>query len=96
MCDEYRGYGNIDCGLLQSCWAHARRYVEQAQQVEPRLAAEVLVEVGKLYTLEKQIRDLVVAQRQAARTAQALPQLEQIFNLIGSQEFRPASPMYKA
>lgn len=96
MCDEYAGYANIDCDQLQSCWAHARRHVEQAKTSEPAFATEVLLEIAKLYKVEKEAKEQSDAARQALRQQTAAPQLKKIFELLESRTFRPASPMTKA
>ena len=96
MCDEYAGYGNVDCGQLLSCWAHARRYVEKAQPVEPACATAILLEIAKLYRGEKQMRTLNDSQRQELRQTQSREQVESIFERLENQEFRPQSPMQTA
>ena len=96
MCDEYAGYANVDCGRLLSCWAHARRYVEKAQTTEPAFATQVIVEIAQLYRIEKKIRDATDAERFEARQGESIPQLQLIFDLLESREFRPKSPMQKA
>ncbi len=96
MCDEYAGYANIDSGILQSCWAHARRYVEKAKHIEPAFAQEVLLAIAALYKIEKAIASQTDAERQEIRELQSTAQLQVVFDLIDSREFRPASPMYTA
>ena len=96
MCDEYAGYVNADYGLLLSCWAHARRYVEKAKHIEPAFAAEVLLAIGKLYLIERDIRQAAPEERQHAREAKSRPQVEKVFELLKSRTFLPQSPMQKA
>lgn len=96
MCDEYPGYANVDCGALLSCWAHARRYVEKAQTVEPAFAAEVLLETARLYRIEERIREAPPTERLSVRQTESTKQLTVIFDLLQSREFRPKSPMHRA
>jgi transposase/uncharacterized coiled-coil protein SlyX len=93
MCDEYAGYVNVDCETLLSCWAHARRYVEKAKNVEPAFAVEVLLEIAALYKIEKRIREGSELERQQVRQTESRDQVEKIFALLESREFRPQSPM---
>ena len=96
MCDEYAGYRNVDCGVMQSCWAHARRYVEKAKEVEPAFAVGVLLEIAVLYKIEKRIRGKSSSERQKVRETESRRQVERIFERLESQEFRPQSLMRKA
>lgn len=96
MCDEYAGYANVDCGNLLSCWAHARRYVEKAQTVEPAFATQVLLEIARLYRIEEQIRHASDAERLRVRQTESARQLKIIFDLLESHQFRPQSPMQRA
>ena len=96
MCDEYPGYSNVDFGNLLSCWAHARRYVEKAKTVEPAFATAVLLEIGSLYRIERRISDASDSERLKVRQTESARQLEVIFGLLESQEFRPKSPMHRA
>lgn len=96
MCDEYPGYSNVDFGNLLSCWAHARRYVEKAKTVEPAFATAVLLEIGSLYRIEGRISDASDSERLKVRQTESAKQLEVIFDLLESREFRPKSPMHRA
>lgn len=96
MCDEYAGYVNVDCGHLLSCWAHARRYVEKAQTVEPAFATAVLLEIARLYRIEARIRNASNAERLKVRQAESTKQVQAIFDLLQSRQFRPQSPMHTA
>jgi transposase len=96
MCDEYAGYANVDCARLLSCWSHARRYVEKAKTVEPAFATEVLLEIARLYRIEERIRDASDAERLTVRQTESTKQLDVVFDLLQSREFRPQSPMRRA
>ena len=96
ICDDYPGYANIDCGRLLYCWAHARRYVEKAKNVEPAFATQVLLEIAQIYRIEKRIRDASEEERRDVRQTESAQQLDTIFALLKSRTFRPKSPMQKA
>jgi len=96
MCDEYAGYANVDCGCLLSCWAHARRYVEKAKTVEPAFATDALLQIAGLYRIEKRIKEAPAEERLRVRQTESLDQLNVVFDLLASREFRPQSPMHKA
>lgn len=96
MCDEYAGYANVDCATLMSCWAHARRYVEKAKMIEPAFATELLLEIATLYLIEKRIAAASDEERLRVRRTESAAQLQKVFDLAASREFRPRSPMYTA
>jgi hypothetical protein len=64
--------------------------------VEPAFAAEILLEIAKLYRIEDRISEMDDATRLRIRQEESVPQLEVIFEKLGSREFRPQSPMQKA
>jgi len=96
MCDDYAGYPNVDCGRLLYCWAHSRRYVEKAKNVEPAFATQVLLEIAQLYRIERRVRDASEDERRHVRQTESVEQLDAIFTLLESRSFRPKSPMQKA
>jgi transposase len=96
MCDDYAGYRNVDCGMLLYCWAHARRYVEKAQTVEPAFAIEALLEIARLYRIEQRIGGASEEERRKVRQGESVEQLGTIFAHLESRSFRPKSPMQKA
>jgi len=62
------------------CWAHARRYFIKAEDQEPALAAEAILRIRELYSIERQAKDagLESAQIRALRQTEALPRLERL------------------
>ncbi|AVR87322.1 IS66 family transposase [Thauera aromatica] len=98
------GYGAYEryaekCGLTHAqCWAHSRRKFFDAQSVEPERAGQALDMIGKLYAVEKHIREakLVGEARRAHRLAQAKPVVHQFFAWVDaqfeSQGLLPSSP----
>ncbi len=53
--DKYRN--QCDALVLAQCWAHSRRYFDQAKEMEPEASAIALAYIGKLYDHEEYIRD---------------------------------------
>jgi len=96
MCDEYAGYGNIDCGVKQSCWAHVRRKFHDASKSEPVFGEKVLQAIAKLYVIEKRMAELEPELRTQVRAADSRVEVEKVFEVIQSQGFTPGSQMGKA
>ncbi|GAB4352135.1 MAG: IS66 family transposase [Methylohalobius crimeensis] len=85
--DDYGGYHA--CGALQGvthlgCWAHARRKFVDAQKASASAKsktgkADLAVNmIGKLYAIERRIKDLASEQRYEIRQQEAVPQLAKI------------------
>ncbi|WP_425270454.1 IS66 family transposase [Marinobacterium iners] len=87
--DGYSGYAPI-CSANEltriDCWNHARRkFIEatkaakpasKGKQAKPSKADAALSHINKLYAIERQIKDLSVAERYQIRQASSLPRLE--------------------
>ena len=79
QCDAYKGYDETfrardDQGkplvVEVACWAHARRYFFDAQNSQDKeLAQTALAAIGRLYEIERKIRDAVAARKQKNRRA---------------------------
>ena len=80
------------------CWAHARRKVFEAQDIEPGPAGQALEAIGALYTVEAAIREqaLTGQAKRAYRLAHAKPVAGRFFAWIDKQfaalGFLPSSP----
>ena len=101
--DGYSGYTYLTQlnGLVHlSCWAHARRYFEQAIDNDHERASHVLKLIQLLYAIEAIARDqnMTHDQRHALRLEKSLP----VINEIGAYLYRyksnvtPKSPIGKA
>ena len=58
--DGYAAYAHYakSAGLTHAqCWAHARKKVYEAKDIEPQRADVALERVGALYAIEAQIRE---------------------------------------
>lgn len=102
------GYGVYEryaekCGLTHAqCWAHSRRKFFDAQSVEPERAGRALEMIGKLYAVEKRIREatLVGEACRAYRIEHAQPVVHEFFAWVDAQfnthGLLPSSPLTTA
>ncbi len=105
LSDGYAVYSSYakQVGLTHAqCWAHARREVFEAKDIEPAHAEKALEHIGALYAAEEHIRknDMKGAAKRAWRQAHAKPVAERFFkwidNYFEAQGFLPSSPFTKA
>lgn len=82
------------------CFAHARRYFEQAQENDRERAEWMLVELQALYRVEHEAREANMSfnERHAHRQAYALPLLQEIRAWLGANSIAvlPKSTIGKA
>jgi transposase len=103
--DGYTAYEHYTkkTGLTHAqCWAHTRRHLFEAKDVEPEIAAQGLDFIGELYAVEAHIREhkLSAAKKLDYRLMHAKPIVERFFAWV-SQQFEaqgmlPSNPMTKA
>ena len=103
--DGYAAYAQYakKMGLTHAqCWAHARRKVFEAKEIEPGPAAQALDWIGGLYAVEAEIREqgLAGAAKRAWRLEHAKPLADHFFAWIDEQfaalGFLPSSPFIAA
>jgi transposase len=103
--DGYEAYAQYakKTGLTHAqCWAHSRRKIHEAKDIEPAHAEQALEWIGALYAVEAQIRDegLTGQAKRARRQQQARPVVERLFKWIDkqfeAQGFLPSSPFLAA
>jgi len=103
--DGYAVYAQYakKAGLTHAqCWAHTRRKVYEARDIEPGRAAEALEMIGVLYAIEATIREqqLSGAAKRAVRMNQAQPVVEKFFRWIDkqfqAQGLLPSNPLLGA
>jgi transposase len=81
-----------------ACWAHVRRKFEKALDSNRALAEYALIEIQKLYAVEREIKELPDEQKKAIRLDKSLP----IINDLGKwlyaqkQQVLPKSPIGQA
>lgn len=105
LTDGYTAYEHYTkkTGLTHAqCWAHTRRHLFEAKDVEPEVAAQGLDLIDALYAVEARIREhtLSAAKKLDYRLMHAKPLVEQFFAWV-SQQFEaqgllPSNPMTKA
>ena len=90
MLGDYKGYLQTDgYGAYKqfmnkqevthlACWAHARRYFDQALDQDKIRAEYALTEIQKLYEIERQIKDLPNEKKKETRIKEALPILNNL------------------
>lgn len=84
------------------CWAHARRTMHEAQDIEPQLVAEALSQIQALYAIEQRIRDQKLAgeSKKLHRLTYSKPIVECFFAWIDRQFQRqgllPSNPFTQA
>ena len=103
--DGYSAYAQYakKTGITHAqCWAHARRKIYDARDIEPAPADHALDAIASLYKVEQAIRDdaLTGQAKQARRQEQAKPVLDRFFAWIDEQfdkqGFLPSSPFLGA
>jgi transposase len=105
LSDGYCAYTSYakKTGLTHAqCWAHTRREIFEAQDVEPIASAQALDMIGSLYAVEADIRkqNLSGSRKRDYRLQHAKPQVEQFFIWIDEQfadhGLLPSNPLLKA
>ncbi|MDM9654099.1 IS66 family transposase [Pseudomonas wenzhouensis] len=98
----YRAYAR-KTGITQaSCWAHARRELFEAKNIEPQIAEQALQRITALYAVEEAIRQqqLKGEAKRLYRLTHSKPLVEELFAWIDEQFERhgllPSNPMTKA
>ena len=101
LADAYGGYNGVVAGnqiTRAGCWAHARRKIIEAEKVAPEIAREAVVLVRALYAVEKQAKDVSVAERLQLRQEQSAPVLAELRRrlLTWKEQLLPKHPMAEA
>lgn len=100
--DGYAGYGEVLArpGMIEAgCFAHARRkFVEVFEATGSPVAREAITRIAALYQLEREFKDLALAERQAQRQARAGPLLENLHQWLCANQAKapPRSAIAKA
>jgi len=105
LSDGYAAYTHYTqkTGLTHAqCWAHTRRKLFEAKDVEPDIAAQGLELIGGLYAVEERIRaqKLGATKKLDYRLTHAKPLVERFFAWVNrqfeAQGLLPSNPMTKA
>ena len=87
--DGYKGYDGLSNITLSGCWAHARRYFDEAQKSAPKktsglltLAEQALQKIGALYKIEKKIASATPEDRLKVRQEESMPLVHAYFSWL--------------
>jgi transposase len=101
LADAYGGYNGVVAGnaiTRAGCWSHARRKFVEAEKTAPEMAHEAVDLIGRLFAVEKQAKDMSVAERLALRQTQSVPVLAELRRklLTWKEPLLPKHPMAEA
>jgi transposase len=101
LADAYGGYNGVVAGnaiTRAGCWSHARRKFVEAEKTAPEIAREAVALLGQLFAVEKQAKDVSVAERLALRQTQSVLVLAELRQkLLGwKEQLLPKHPMAEA
>ncbi len=101
LADAYGGYNGVVAGnaiTRAGCWSHARRKFVEAEKTAPEIAREAVDLIGRVFAVEKQAKDMSVAERLALRQMQSVPVLVELREklLLWKERLLPKHPMAEA
>ena len=101
LADAYGGYNGIVAGndiTRAGCWSHARRRFIEAEKTAPEIARQAVALLRALFAVEKQAKDVSVAERLTLRQAQSAPLLIELRQklLHWKEQLLPKHPMAEA
>jgi hypothetical protein len=101
LADAYGGYNGVVAGnaiTRAGCWSHARRKFVEAEKSEPEIARQAVVLLNALFALERQAKDVSLAERVELRQKQAVPVLAELRQklLAWKEQLLPKHPMAEA
>ena len=101
LADAYGGYNGVVAGnaiTRAGCWSHARRKFVEAEKTAPQIAREAVDLMDALFAVERQAKDVSVAERLELRKKQSVPILAELHRklLIWKEQLLPKHPMADA
>jgi len=101
LADAYGGYNGVVAGnaiTRAGCWSHARRKFVEAEKTAPEIARQAVALLGRLFAVEKQAKDVSVAERLALRQTQSVAVLAELRRklLAWKEQLLPKHPMAEA
>src|ERR1700719_3251733 len=101
LADAYGGYNGVGAGnaiTRAGCWSHARRKFVEAEKSAPEIAREAVALMDALFAVEKQAKDVSLAERLQLRQKQSVPMLAELHHklLIWKEQLLPKHPMADA
>jgi transposase len=100
LADAYGGYNGVVAGnaiTRAGCWSHARRIFD-AEKSAPEIAREAVALLNALFAVERQAKDVSMAERLELRQKQSVPILAELHRklLIWKEQLLPKHPMAEA
>ena len=101
LADAYGGYNGVVAGngiTRAGCWSHARRKFVDAEKSSPEIARDAVALLNALFAVERQGKDVSVAERLELRKKQSVPILAELHRklLIWKEQLLPKHPMAEA
>src|ERR1700751_1018869 len=101
LADAYGGYNGVVAGnaiTRAGCWSHARRKFVEAEKTAPEIAREAVALIDALFAVERQAKDVPVAERLELRLKQSVPVLAELHRklLVWKEQLLPKHPMADA
>jgi transposase len=101
LADGYGGYNGVVAGnaiTRAGCWSHARRKFVEAEKTAPEIAREAVALMDSLFAVERQAKDVSLAERLELRQKQSVPVLAELHRklLIWKDQLIPKHPMADA
>jgi transposase/uncharacterized membrane protein len=101
LADAYGGYNGVVAGnaiTRAGCWSHARRKFVEAEKSAPEIAREAVTLLNALFAVERQAKDVSVAERRELRQKQSVPMLAELHQklLVWKEQLLPKHPMAEA
>ena len=94
LADAYGGYNGVVAGnaiTRAGCWSHARRKFVEAEKSAPEIAREAVALMDALFAVERQAKDVSLAERLELRQKQSVPILAELHRklLIWKEQLLP-------
>jgi transposase len=101
LADGYGGYNGVVAGnaiTRAGCWSHSRRKFVEAEKTAPEIAREAVALMDALFAVERQAKDVSLAERLELRQKQSVPVLAELHRklLIWKEQLIPKHPMADA
>src|SRR6516165_8641382 len=101
LADAYGGYNGVVAGnaiTRAGCWSHARRKFVEAEKSAPEIAREAVALINALFAVERQAKDISVAERRELRQKQSVAVLAELHRklLAWKEQLLPKHPMAEA
>ncbi len=101
LADGYDGYNGVVAGnqiTRAGCWSHSRRKFVEAEKSAPEIAREAVALLNALFAVERQAKDVSLADRLELRQKQSIPILAELHRklLLWKEQLIPKHPMAEA